>query len=83
MLTGAFEFRNVDGSLYFSLMECLGSRNVSCLYSFLRIRVDCSDYVRSNDKCTVEKRGKNTDQHLICFRIISIRPKTALPQGRF
>jgi len=45
MLTGAFEVRNVDGSLYVSLMECLGSRSISCLYSFLCIRVDFSDYV--------------------------------------
>jgi len=34
MLTGAFEVRNVDGSLYVSLMECLGSRSISCFTVF-------------------------------------------------
>jgi hypothetical protein len=57
MLTGAFEVRSVDGSLYVSLMECLRSRSISYLYSFLRIRVDFSDYVRSNDTRTVEEKG--------------------------
>jgi len=53
MLTGAFKVQNADGNLYVSLMECLRSRSISCLYSFLRIRFDSSDYVRSNDTRTV------------------------------